>query len=362
MGDAQCLVVLSFHNSYYLSGVPVIQWGRWAITTLFRDDDPVLVIPEFEVPSAERNSPIREVRSYRDDDDTSSMRAALAHITAALARINPRVVGIEARGMPAAMARQLMDAFPKAQFADLTDVIDEVRIISSGEEIAYLRAASVAGDAGMNAVINAIRPGVPELTLCATAQLAMSQAIPEGMELQANCYMQQGLRSFLAHAPSTREQIGDGSLVEVVCECQVWHYQAAVERAILVGKPPPKLHDGYRVAIEAFKVSRDAIKPGTAFAQVHEVALNVFLHAGYDQVTTGSGLVRNIVHHTGGRIEFANFRKGNARTLAAGMVVTVEPWALIPDVGSPRHCDMVLVTKDGQELLSKAQSGCIYVC
>ncbi len=44
-----------------------------------------------------------------------------------------------------------------------------------------------------------------------------------------------------------------------------------------------------------------------------------------------------------------------------GMVLTIEPWALIPEVGSPRHCDMVLVTEAGQELLSKAPSGEIRV-
>ncbi|MFZ0694141.1 MAG: hypothetical protein WAN51_08340 [Alphaproteobacteria bacterium] len=65
------------------------------------------------------------------------------------------------------------------------------------------RAASVAADAGIKAVIDAIRPGIPELTLCATAQVATAQAIPDGMELQTNCYMQQGVRSFLSHASST---------------------------------------------------------------------------------------------------------------------------------------------------------------
>ncbi|MFZ0694856.1 MAG: Xaa-Pro peptidase family protein [Alphaproteobacteria bacterium] len=361
LGQAQCVVVPSFHNSYYLSGVPVIQWGRWAITILFRDREPVLVIPELESVSAQDNSPIREVRVYRDDEASSSTRTATGHAIAALRQVKPRVIGIEGGGMPAAMARQLQEAFPDAKFPDLTDAIDEVRIISSGEEITYLRAASVAADAGIKAVIDAIRPGIPELTLCATAQVAMAQAIPDGMELQTNCYMQQGLRSFLSHASSTSEPIGERTLVEVVCECQVWHYQAAVERAVLVGEPPPRLRDGYRASVEAFEASRAAIRPGATFEQVHQAALGVLLRSGYERVTTGSGLIRNILHHTSGRIEFGNFRKGNHRKLGPGMVLTIEPWALIPEVGSPRHCDMVLVTEAGQELLSKAPSGEIRV-
>lgn len=361
LGDAQCLVVPSFYNSYYLSGLPVIQWGRWAITILFRDRDPALVIPEFEADGARDNSPIREVRLYRDDEGASSLRTATAHAIAALKQANPRIIGIEGRGMPAAMVHQLQETLPHATFPDLTDAIDEVRIISSEEEIAYSRAASVVADAGMKAVIAAIRSGVPELTLCATAQRAMAQAAPEGMELQTNCQMQQGQGSFLAHAASTRKPIGDHALVEVICESQVWHYQAAVERAILVGAPSPKQRAGYGTSIEAFEASGAAIKPGTSFAQVHQAALDVFLRAGYDKVTTGSGLIRNILHHSGGRIEFGSFRQGNERELAPGMIVTIEPWSLIPDVGSPRHCDMVLVTKGGQESLSKTQSGWIQI-
>jgi Xaa-Pro aminopeptidase len=361
LGEAQCLVVPSFYNSYYLSGLPVIQWGRWAITILFRDRDPALVIPEFEADGARANSPIREVRLYRDDEGASSMRNATAHAIAALKQAKPRIIGIEGRGMPAAMARQLAEAFPQASFPDLTDAIDEVRIISSEEEIAYLRAASVAADAGMNAVIEAIRPGVPELTLCATAQLAMAQAVPDGLEMQSNCQMQQDQRSFLAHAASTREPIGEHALVEVICESQIWYYQAAVERAILVGNPSSKLRAGYGASVEAFEASRATIRPDAGFAEVHQAALDIFLRAGYDRVTTGSGLIRNILHHTGGRIEFGSFRKGNERKLAPGMVVTIEPWSLIPDVGSPRHCDMVLVTESGQELLSKAQSSWIQI-
>ena len=48
LGELECAVVPSFWNSYYLSGVPVVQWGRWAITLLFRDRAPVLIIPELE--------------------------------------------------------------------------------------------------------------------------------------------------------------------------------------------------------------------------------------------------------------------------------------------------------------------------
>lgn len=289
------------------------------------------------------------------------MRMATGHAVDALRAAGISVIGIEGRGMPSAMAQQLQEAFPRTALCDITDAIDEVRIVCSAEEITYLRAASRAADAGIAAVIANLRPGIPELSVCAKAQVSMAEAAPEGMELTAACQMQQAERSFLAHAASTREPIAARALVEAICECQVWHYQAAVERAILVGEPTPTVREGYRTSLEAFHAARAAIKPGATFAEVHDAALEILLRAGYDRVTTGSGLIRNVIHHTGGRIEFGNFRKDNQRRLAPGMVVTVEPWALIEGVGSPRHCDMVLVTDVGHELLSNADSGWIQV-
>src|SRR5215469_7519319 len=64
--DVDAIVVPSFWNSYYLSGVPVVQWGRYAITILFRERDHVLVLPSFEATAAEANSPVRELRPYTD--------------------------------------------------------------------------------------------------------------------------------------------------------------------------------------------------------------------------------------------------------------------------------------------------------
>src|SRR5258708_1524196 len=63
-----CMVVPSFHNSYYLSGLPVVRYGRWAISVIWPNGDANLVLPDFEVTAAERISPISDLRPYRDDD------------------------------------------------------------------------------------------------------------------------------------------------------------------------------------------------------------------------------------------------------------------------------------------------------
>ena len=43
------------------------------------------------------------------------------------------------------------------------------------------------------------------------------------------------------------------------------------------------------------------------------------------------------------------------------MVLTVEPWAVEPEMGAPRHCDVVRVTETGREVMTKARSGAIRI-
>jgi Xaa-Pro aminopeptidase len=47
--------------------------------------------------------------------------------------------------------------------------------------------------------------------------------------------------------------------------------------------------------------------------------------------------------------------------LEAGVVVTPEPWALMPGVGAPRHSNQIVITQEGQEVLSTIDPGAIRI-
>ncbi len=43
LGDNDAGVFFSFTNSYYMSGVPILPWGRPAITIIPQNDEPVII-------------------------------------------------------------------------------------------------------------------------------------------------------------------------------------------------------------------------------------------------------------------------------------------------------------------------------
>lgn len=355
------IIAPSFWNSYYLSGLPVIQWGRASVTLLHRDGEATLIVPEFEREGAERKSPIEDIRVYTDSEGPA-LEVATSKVLAALRERKPGVIGIEAIGMPATMYRDLVAGLPAGiEVVDAGAAIDQVRMISSDEEIAYSRLAGTAASAALQTVADLIGPGVEESQLAVQAKLAMERALPAEVQATSAVYMQQGERSIDAHSQAMRVPIRDGEFVEVCCECEVWYYQAGIERAFVIGEPNKEVERLCGVSADAFQAACDAVAPGATFSSVDCAARQTFSDAGYRNGTPGSGLIRNIIHHTGGRIPGGNLQAHNNGTLASGMVLTVEPWTLVPGVGAPRHCDTILVTDTGSEDLTRFQRGMVRI-
>jgi Xaa-Pro dipeptidase len=356
--DLDCVVASSFHNSYYLSGFPMLPWGRFAVTILFRDDPPVLIVPTFERGAAIRESPIDDIRVYGDDEG-GSLHCATTLVLSALNERHAKRIGIEGIGTPSGMLMALRDQLPKADFVDATDAIEDVRVISSAEELDYLREGVRISDFGMSKLLDLLKPGLDLSLLTAEVQLAMEREMPPGVQARTICVVQPGTQTLEAHTWLARATSENNTFVETACECYIWGYNGNIERAVLLGNPPADVVRLYETTLEAFSAAIDEVAPGREFAEVDAAARRVFNASGYTNIPVGSGLVRNVGDASGGRIERGNLRPHNHRRLQPGVVVGVEPWVLEPSVGSPRHANSVLVTAAGHEILNQFESGII---
>src|SRR5579871_4880000 len=78
--------------------------------------------------------------------------------------------------VPHGSLKVVMDAFPRAQIVDATDLIGEVRYTKSAEEIEVLRKSTAIAEIGFDAALATARPGVPERHVFAAMMEAQLRA------------------------------------------------------------------------------------------------------------------------------------------------------------------------------------------
>jgi Xaa-Pro aminopeptidase len=107
----------------------------------------------------------------------------------------------------------------------------------------------------------------------------------------------------------------------------------------------------YHAVFEAREAAIASVRPGVKAAEVDAAAR---------QVLKGRGFEREFMHGTGHAVGFAaidhlarpRLHPASPDVLEAGMVFNVEPALYFPGFGGIRHCDMVLATESGAEVLT----------
>ena len=126
-------------------------------------------------------------------------------------------------------------------------------------------------------------------------------------------------------------------------------YCSDMTRTVFIGKEPSKEHaDIYNIVKSANEKAISIIKEGVKFSDIDNAARNIIKDAGYGEYFT---------HRTGHSIgievhDFGDVSAVNHEEVKAGMIFSVEPGIYLKDNIGVRIEDLVLVTKDGCEVLN----------
>ena len=135
---------------------------------------------------------------------------------------------------------------------------------------------------------------------------------------------------------------------------------ADMTRTFVVGEIPDELAEYHRLVHEALMRSLDAVKAGAEGRNVFELVCAVFHEAGYPTQLSkqpgevlASGFFHGLGHGVGLEVHEPPSLSRDPSTLVAGDVVTLEPGLYREGWGGVRLEDLVLVTEDGAENLTK---------
>ncbi len=162
-----------------------------------------------------------------------------------------------------------------------------------------------------------------------------------------------GPNSTILHYAKNDRRMDSGELLlmDVGAECRM--YAADITRTVPVnGKFTARQREIYEIVLAAQRAAIAAVKPGMTLAKTGEKSL---YKVAYD-VIEAKGYGKYFTHGLGHHIGLEVHDPGPPETpLEAGMVITIEPGIYIPEEAlGVRIEDMILVTSNGGEVLSKA--------
>lgn len=134
-------------------------------------------------------------------------------------------------------------------------------------------------------------------------------------------------------------------------------YFADMTRTVVKGKATPEIKKIYQTVLKAQKLAISKIKPGIKTNSIHKLVQDYFSSKDF-KTEEKNGKVQGFIHGTGHGVgldihELPNLNSRDKNILKAGNIVTVEPGLYYPKIGGVRLEDLILITKNGCQNLTK---------
>ena len=250
---------------------------------------------------------------------------------------------------------KLKEAFPKADFVNGDHCVLDAQVVKNSEEIKCMRASSQMAAIAMDRAIKKIDIGVRECEILAEA---MHSLYCNGMEVpQCNLIVTSGDGTAPLRRFASDKKIQQNELVFMDLGGCFNGYFSDFTRTVIFGKPREKHKQIYRAVYEMMNEIKRTLVPGNTNADVNKAARKVVVDHGF-KGHDYLGLLGHSIGVTGltypivGEIAALSEKEV---VLKPGMIFSLEPGIFIPGVpggGGVRLEDTILVTEDGNEVLT----------
>ncbi|MCC7118478.1 MAG: aminopeptidase P family protein [Anaerolineales bacterium] len=328
----------------YLTGVEFHLMERPVVLLVAPDKDPVLVLPELELPKVGLFP--YKIQAFAYGENPSEWGNVFRQATQALG-LDGKRIGVEPRQMRLLEFGHVKMGAPEADYPDASDVLASLRLKKDQAEIDAMRQAVKIAQDALTATIPLIKIGMTEKEL--SAELVL-QLLKHGSdpEFPFPPIVSAGPNSANPHASPSERKIQAGDLLVVDWGARYNGYISDLTRTFAVGEVDDECKKIHQIVQAANAAGRAAAKPGAPCANVDQAARDVIEAAGYGKYFT---------HRTGHGIgmeahEDPYMRGDNLQTLEVGMAFTVEPGIYLTNRNGVRIEDNLVITENGAESLS----------
>ncbi len=328
----------------YLTGIGFHLMERPVVLLVSPNQDPVLVLPELELPKLDLFQ--YKVNAFAYGENPSEWEAVFRKAAQSLG-LDGKRIGVEPRQMRLLEFSHVKAGAPEADFPDATDVLSGLRLRKDKAEVDAMRTAVKIAQDALEATILQMKIGMTEKELA--SELVM-QLLKHGSESEMPFapIVSSGPNSANPHASPSQRKIQAGDLLVVDWGAAYDGYISDLTRTFAVGEVDEEYKKIHKIVQESNAAGRAAAKPGVPCANVDIAARDVIEKSGYGKYFT---------HRTGHGIgmeahEDPYMRGDNMQLLEPGMAFTVEPGIYLTGRNGVRIEDNMVITENGAESLS----------
>lgn len=345
------IITSSPSNIFYLTGHHSVNLWDTQFLIVPATGTPIFVLWQFELGRFSASGQMADPVMYATGDDPL---VTTLHVLDRLGLTDARLgIDVSTPYFTVQSYQSLSRLLPKARLEHAPGVVESVRILKSDEELTYIREAARITDLGMSAALDAVREGVLDNEVAATATAALMRA---GSELMCiDPIVAAGYRSGLAHSSFCGKRIDHGESVFVELGACVHRYTAPLMRTAVAGQPSEQLMRLADASLHALDAVISAMKPGAAAAEVADagkraiapVESEVAFHYVFGY-SVGAGFPPSW-------LEESNFylRSDNQLELTSGMVFHLPMTLRVFGQYGVGFSETVLVTQQGAEPLTR---------
>lgn len=266
--------------------------------------------------------------------------------------IKAKRLGYDSEDISAASYERLSDLLPgiklvaKVNRLPVCDIVRDMRKIKKTAEIKTIRKAAKDTVRIWNEVRKDLKTGMTEQEIASMINVAIHR---KGYSNSFTPIVAIGENTAYPHALAMGRRLKKREHLLVDFGIRLGGYCSDLTRIWAGGRIVRKIEELKKHVLEAHDRAIKRIKPGVRISSLVKDSNTYFISNNL-----GAYILHGLGHGIGLDVHEAPFlRENSGQKLKEGMVITIEPGLYIPGLGGIRIEDMVLVTKNGYEVLTR---------
>ena len=278
--NIDALLMFKQESMYWLTGYDTFGYVFFQCLVLDKVGNVILLTRAPDLRQAQNTSNIKDIRIWIDKD-SSNPNKDLKIILNEL-NLKGKKIGIEydAYGLTGKNALKLNESLDDyCETKDNSELISELRVIKSDEEILYVKKAAELADKALDEVWKNARVGVSEGKILAEMQRVIFE---NGGDYPANEFIiGSGHNALLCRYQSEKRILKNPDQLTIEWAGVYKHYHSAMFRTIPIGKANPKHYKMYDACHEALHKCEDKLISGNTVGEVFDTHAKILDAFGY---------------------------------------------------------------------------------